>query len=59
MWFLGFEFRTFGRAVSALNCSAISPAPLRLFLQQSALKIISEGWEMALWMKNLLFKCEN
>jgi hypothetical protein len=26
MWLLGFEFRTFGRTVSALNCWAISPA---------------------------------
>jgi hypothetical protein len=26
MWLLGFELRTFGRAVSALNHCAISPA---------------------------------
>jgi hypothetical protein len=28
MWLLGFELRTFGRAVGALNHWAISPAPL-------------------------------
>jgi hypothetical protein len=28
MWLLGFELRTFGRAVGALNCWAISPAPV-------------------------------
>jgi hypothetical protein len=28
MWLLGFELRTFGRAVSALNHWSISPAPL-------------------------------
>jgi hypothetical protein len=27
MWLLGFELRTFGRAVSALNHGAISPTP--------------------------------
>jgi hypothetical protein len=27
MWLLGFELRTFGRAISALNHCAISPAP--------------------------------
>jgi hypothetical protein len=27
MWLLGFELRTFGRAVSALNPWIISPAP--------------------------------
>jgi hypothetical protein len=27
MWLLGFELRTFGRTVSALNCWAISPTP--------------------------------
>jgi hypothetical protein len=32
MWLLGFELMTSGRAVSALNCLAISPAPLILFL---------------------------
>jgi hypothetical protein len=26
MWLLGIELRTFGRAISALNCWAISPA---------------------------------
>jgi hypothetical protein len=30
MWFLGFELRTFGRAVSALTHWAISPAPERV-----------------------------
>jgi hypothetical protein len=28
MWLLGFELRTSGRAVSALNRRAISPAPI-------------------------------
>ena len=31
MWLLGFELRTFGRAVHALNHRAISPAPVFLF----------------------------
>ena len=31
MWFLGIELRTFERAVSALNCWAISPVPLTTF----------------------------
>jgi hypothetical protein len=31
MWLLGFELRTFRRAVSVLNCWAISPAPILLF----------------------------
>jgi hypothetical protein len=30
MWLLGFELRTFRRAVSALNPGAISPAPKAL-----------------------------
>jgi hypothetical protein len=30
MWLLGIELRTSGRAVSALNCCAISPVPLIL-----------------------------
>jgi hypothetical protein len=33
MWLLGFELRTFGRAVSALNCGAISPALVSHFLR--------------------------
>jgi hypothetical protein len=32
MWLLGFELRTLGRAVSAPNCYAISPAPRLFFL---------------------------
>ena len=32
MWLLGFKLRTFGRAVSVLNCWAISPAPVPAFL---------------------------
>ena len=32
MWLLGIEFRTFGRAASALNCWAISPVPVFGFL---------------------------
>jgi hypothetical protein len=31
MWVLGFELRTSRRAVGALNCWAISPAPFYLF----------------------------
>jgi len=31
MWLLGIELRTFGGAVSALNCWAISPADARVF----------------------------
>jgi hypothetical protein len=31
MWLLGFELRTFGRAVGALNCWAILPAPKTKF----------------------------
>jgi hypothetical protein len=31
MWLLGFELRTFRRAVSALNLWAISPAPSVFF----------------------------
>ena len=33
MCLLGFELRTFGRAVSALNCRAISPARMCAYLQ--------------------------
>jgi hypothetical protein len=33
MWLLGFELRTFGRAVDTLNRSAISPAPDSYFLK--------------------------
>jgi hypothetical protein len=33
MWLLGFELRTFRRAVSVLNHWAISPAPQLHFLQ--------------------------
>jgi hypothetical protein len=32
MWLLGFELRTSGRAVRALNHGAISPAPYFYFL---------------------------
>jgi hypothetical protein len=31
MWLLGFELRTFGRAVGALTHRAISPAPKDLY----------------------------
>ena len=31
MWLLGFEFRTFGRAVSALTRWVISPTPITMF----------------------------
>jgi hypothetical protein len=34
MWLLGIELRTLGRAASALNHEAISPAPLALFYKQ-------------------------
>jgi hypothetical protein len=34
MWLLGFELRTFGRAVSALSHEAIWPAPLSIFLKK-------------------------
>jgi hypothetical protein len=33
MWLLGFELRTSGRAVGALNHWAISPAPTPRFLK--------------------------
>jgi hypothetical protein len=36
MWLLGIELRTSGRAVSALNCWAISPAPQQTFLMYSS-----------------------
>jgi hypothetical protein len=32
MWLLGFELKTFGRAVSALHCGAISPAQTFTFV---------------------------
>jgi hypothetical protein len=32
MWLLGFELRTFRRAVSALNCRVISPALLSVLI---------------------------
>jgi hypothetical protein len=34
MWLLGIELRTCGRAASALNCWAISPAHLLYFLKK-------------------------
>jgi hypothetical protein len=40
MWLLGFELRTFGRAVSILNHWAISPAPKSVF---------SNGLRQTLW----------
>jgi hypothetical protein len=39
MWLLGFELRTFGRAVSALNCWAISPAS-----NSSQVPLTNEPW---------------
>jgi hypothetical protein len=41
MWLLGFELRAFGRAVSALNCRAISPAPGILFWRRFSWNL---GW---------------
>jgi hypothetical protein len=40
MWFLGFELRTFGRAVSALTSSAISPAPVMSFADRQKEKMM-------------------
>jgi hypothetical protein len=40
-WLLGIELRTFGRAVSALNCWAISPAP-NLFILTWTILLFSE-----------------
>ena len=57
MWLLGFELRTSGRAVGALNLWAISPAPERLILfiwihcscfqahQKRASDLITDGCE--------------
>jgi hypothetical protein len=42
MWLLGIELRTSGRAVSALNCSVISPATPPPFL--SEVLLYSLGW---------------
>jgi hypothetical protein len=41
MWLLGFELRTFGRAVSALTCRAISLAPVLVF--QDRVSLCSPG----------------
>jgi hypothetical protein len=40
MWLLGIELRTLGRAVSDLNCWAISPAPVVGFINKDVLKSI-------------------
>ena len=40
MWLLGFEFRTFGKAVSVLNSWAISPALCNSFNAQDCLALV-------------------
>jgi hypothetical protein len=43
LWLLGFELRTLGRAVSALNCWAISPAPGSNLLKEGKLLLMDKG----------------
>jgi hypothetical protein len=61
MWLLGIEFRTSGRAVSALNHRTISPNPdnLFFFLMLEVLFIKKCGPEKAIQLvKYRLCKCE-
>jgi hypothetical protein len=50
MWMLGFELRTSGRAVSALNCRAISPAQHGVLLNWGS----GPGWDSAFLKGSLL-----
>jgi hypothetical protein len=49
MWLLGFELRTFGRAVSALTHWAISPAPEFFFYNSSLLPMETGRENWILW----------
>jgi len=45
MWLLGIELKTSGRAVSALNCKAISPAPSKEYFNANEIEEeMGEGW---------------
>jgi hypothetical protein len=55
MWLLGFELRTFRRAVSALNHWAISPAPSYVFKKYFiSVKFNVEASQLAFWMLFLI-----
>jgi hypothetical protein len=46
MWLLGIELRTFRRAVSALNCWAISPAPNGIFKKIEMFVVSLKTWQL-------------
>ena len=50
IWLLGFELMTFRRAVSALNCWAISPAPSLLSTEYAQREISGRLWHFLLFL---------
>ena len=55
-WVLGIEPRSFGRAATALNCWAVSPAPGFCFLNCS-LSLVIQFLSLGLWLPHDLIYC--
>jgi hypothetical protein len=52
MWLLGFELRAFGRAASALNLRAISPAPKATLIRTT----FNCGWLTGSEVQSIIIK---